>query len=228
MEQSGPRGSVGAAWVAAALVVVVVLPLGLLITANWDPLIDVDLAISDELLVPGRGDEVDVLRFLTGGGDAAARIVVLAPLAGWLAWQRRWRLLVLVVASGALVGALNELLKSIFDRPRPSYDGTIEATGYSYPSGHASGTAAMVTVLVLVFWPVVSQAWRWVFAALAIAAAAVVGYTRVALGVHFSSDVVAGWCLGVAWVLLLAVVLRVWPGQPDALPARARSVGSER
>jgi undecaprenyl-diphosphatase len=70
--------------------------------------------------------------------------------------------------------------------------GLLLATGYSYPSGHASGTAAMVTVLVLVFWPVVSQARRWVFAALAIAAAAVVGYTRVALGVHFSSDVVAG------------------------------------
>ena len=228
MEQSGPRGSVRAAWVAAALAVVVVLPLGLLISADWDPLIDVDVAISDELVVPGRGDEVDVLRFLTGGGDAAVRIVVLAPLAGWLAWQRKWRLLVLVVASGALIGAVNELLKSIFDRPRPSYDGTIEAIGYSYPSGHASGTAAMVTVLVLVFWPVVSEAWRWVLAALAIAAAAVVGYTRVALGVHFSSDVVAGWCLGVAWVLLLAVVLRVWPGQPDALPPRTRSVGSDR
>jgi membrane-associated phospholipid phosphatase len=220
MEQSGPRGRVRAAWVAAALAAVVVLPLGLLISAGWEPLIGVDVAISDELVVPCRDDEGDVLRVLTGGGNAAIRVLVLAPLAGWLAWQHKWRLLVLVVAGGALVGAVNELLKSIFDRPRPSYDGNIEANGYSYPSGHASGTAAMVTVLVLVFWPVVSRAWRWVFVALAIAAAVVVGYTRVALGVHFTSDVVGGWCLGIAWVLLLAVVLRVWPGLPDALPPR--------
>jgi membrane-associated phospholipid phosphatase len=222
MGQTAPPGRVRAAWVAAALALVVVLPLGLLAGANWEPLVDADVAVSDEVVVPGRGNDVDVLRFLTEGGGASVRVAVLAPLAGWLVWQRKWRLLVLVVASGALVGAVNELLKSIFDRPRPSYGGTIEAPGYSYPSGHASGTAAMVTVLVLVFWPVISRAWRWVFAALAITAASVVGYTRVALGMHFTSDVVAGWCVGVAWVLLLAVVLHVWPGQPDALPPRPR------
>jgi membrane-associated phospholipid phosphatase len=220
MERPEPRGRVGAVWVAAALAFVVVLPLGVLTTANWEPLMGVDVAVSDELVVPSGGDEVNVLRFLTGGGDAAVRVVVLAPLAAWLAWQRKWRLFALVVAAGALVGAVNELLKSIFDRPRPSYDWTIDASGYSYPSGHASGTAAMVTVLVLVFWPVITRAWRRVLAALAITAAGVVGYTRIALGVHYASDVIAGWCVGVAWVLLLAVVLRVWPGQPGALPER--------
>ena len=221
MEPQESRGRVQAAWVAAALAVLVVLPLGLLIGTEWEPLIDADAAVSDDLVVSGGGTDVDVLRFLTGAGGAAVRVAVLAPVAGWLAWQRKWRLVVLVVAGGALIGWLTELLKSIFDRARPSYDWPIEASGYSYPSGHASGAAAMATVLVLVFWPVVPRAWRWVLVVLAVAVVAMVGFTRVALGVHYASDVVAGWCVGVAWVLLLAVVLRVWPAQPGALPMRS-------
>ncbi len=205
-----------------ALGALVVIPLGLLIQASWGPLIAVDVAVSDELVIPGSGTDVDVLRLLTNVGGSTVRLVVLAPLAGWLAWQRRWRLVAFVVAGGALIGGITELLKSIFDRPRPSNDGTIGAIGFSYPSGHASGVAATATVLVLVLWPVVSRAWRWVLVAAAITAAVVVGYTRVALGVHFASDVVAGWSVGIAWVLLLAAVLRVWPGQPGALPTRAR------
>jgi membrane-associated phospholipid phosphatase len=207
-----------AAWLSVALGVLVVV-LGFLTWTGWGPLIDVDVRVSDELVVPDRSTEVGVLRFLTAAGDATVRLVVLAPLAGWLAWHRRWRLVTLVVAGGALVGPLNQLLKVIFDRPRPANDGTIETSGFSYPSGHAAGAAATASILVLVLWPVIPRAWRWVLIAAATMAAAVVGYTRVALSVHYMSDVVAGWCVGVAWVLLLAVVLQVWPGQPGALVA---------
>jgi undecaprenyl-diphosphatase len=55
--------------------------------------------------------------------------------------------------------------------------------------------AATATVLSLVFWPVLSRTGRWVLVMLAVVAAAVIGYTRIALGVHFVSDVVAGWCV---------------------------------
>jgi membrane-associated phospholipid phosphatase len=220
MEELEPQGRIRGAWLAAALTVAVVLPLGLLTVAHWEPLIELDMAVSDELFVPGRGTDVDVLLLLTGAGGAMVRVAVLAPLAGWLVWRRRWRLVLLVVAGGALVGALNEVLKEIFDRPRPSYEGTLEAEGFSYPSGHASGTAATATVLLVVFWPVLSRAGRLVLVTVAVAVVAVVGYTRVALGVHFATDVVAGWCVGVAWVLLLAAVLEVWPGQRGAVPGR--------
>jgi hypothetical protein len=72
-----------------------------------------------------------------------------------------------------------------------------------------------------VFWPVFSRAGRLVLIVLTIPGVIVVGYTRVALSAHFASDVVGVWCVGIVWVLLLAVVLRVWMSQPDALPARA-------
>ncbi|HEX2361277.1 MAG TPA: phosphatase PAP2 family protein [Jiangellaceae bacterium] len=210
-------GSNRPAGAGVALAILVVIPLGLLVRAGWEPLIAADAEISDELVIPGRGTDVDALQILTAAGSTTFRWAVLAPLAVWLAWRRQWQLVVFVVAGGALIGGMNEILKSIFDRPRPSYDGTIHAIGYSYPSGHAAGIAATVMVLVVVFWPVLSGPWRRVTIVLAIGFAFVVGYTRVALGVHFASDVIAGWCVGVAWVLLLAVVLQVWPGQPGAV-----------
>jgi undecaprenyl-diphosphatase len=61
----------------------------------------------------------------------------------------------------------------------------------------------------VVFWPVLSRAARLVLVVLAAVGVAVVGYTRVALGAHFASDVLAGCCVGITWILLLAVVLRV-------------------
>jgi membrane-associated phospholipid phosphatase len=201
-----------AVWVAAVLGVLVVIPLGLLARVGWAPLIHVDVAVSDALVVPGRGTGVDALGVLTAGGLPMARLLVLGPLSVWLAWRQWWRLFWLVVLGGLLVGPLNHVLKVIFDRPRPDYDGTIEIYGLSYPSGHAAGAAAVGTILLVVFWPLLSRAGRLALVVLTAVAVTVVGYTRVALGAHFASDVVAGWCVGIAWVLLLAVVLRVWLG----------------
>jgi undecaprenyl-diphosphatase len=201
---------------------VVVIPLGLLAHTGWAPVIEVDQAISDELVVSGRGIGVDILGVLTAGGLPMARLLVLGPLSVWLVWRQWWRLFWLVVVGGALVGPLNHVLKVIFDRPRPDYDGTIEMDGLSYPSGHAAGAAAVATILLVVFWPLLSRAGRLRLVVLAIVGAAVVGYTRVALGAHFASDVLAGWCVGIAWILVLAVVLRVWLAQPDTLPDHGR------
>jgi undecaprenyl-diphosphatase len=208
--------------VAAALAILVVIPLGLLAHTGWAPVIEVDQAVSDEFVVPGRGIGVDILRVLTAAGLPMARLLILAPLAVWVARSRRWRLFWLVVVGGALVGPLNHVLKVIFDRPRPDYDGTIEVDGLSYPSGHAAGAAAVATILLVVFWPLLSRARRLMLVVLAAVGVAVVGYTRVALGAHFASDVIAGWCVGIAWILVLAVVLRVWLGQPDTAPAYRR------
>ncbi len=210
-------GSIRAAVVSVAAALLVVIPLGFLAQAGWEPLITADVAISDELVVAGHGSDVDFLRLVTAAGSSAFRVWLLVPLAAWLAWRRRWRLVVLVVAGGGLIGWVNEQLKVIFDRPRPSYEGAIGAVGFSYPSGHAAGIAAMATVLVVVFWPLLSRSGRQLVVVLAIGIVGAVGFTRIALGVHFTSDVIAGWCVGVAWVLLLAVVLGVWPGQQHAL-----------
>ncbi|MET0915717.1 MAG: hypothetical protein ABWY81_05910, partial [Jiangellaceae bacterium] len=90
-----------AVWVAAVLAILVVIPLGLLARIGWAPVIGVDQAVSDALVVPGHGIGVDILGVLTAGGLPMARLLILAPLAVWVARSRRWRLFWLVVVGGA-------------------------------------------------------------------------------------------------------------------------------
>jgi len=219
LEDRPPRGARRALVVVTALGLLVI-TLGLLIRAGWQPLLDLDRSVSDAVVVPGRGTDVDVLRVLTAAGMLKLRFVVLLPLVIWLALLRRWSLVAFLVIAGLGISALNGLLKLIFNRQRPAYDGTIDMGGLSFPSGHSAGAAALATALVVLVWPVLPGIWRRLWLILGALATLVVGYTRIALGAHFLSDVVAGWCVGIAFVLILAVILGVWPGQPGALPTR--------
>jgi undecaprenyl-diphosphatase len=218
---SGPsRGAREGLFAAVALVLLVIVPLGLLTRAGWDPLIDLDRAVSDELVVPGRGTGVDVLRLLTTFGDIRTRFVLLLPLVVWLAIVRRWQLVGFLVVAGFGASLVNHQLKTIFDRERPSYPNTIDFDGLSFPSGHSTGAAVLAAVLVVVGWPVLAGVWRWIWVTAAALMIIAVGFTRITLGAHYLTDVIAGWSTGTAWVLLLAVVLQVWPGQAGALSGR--------
>ncbi len=221
-----PRGARRAPLVAVVLILLVVLPLGLAVRAGWQPLLDLDRSVSDALVVRGRGTTVDMLRVLTAAGLLQVRLVVLVPLAIWFAAVRRWRLGAFLVVAGFGVSPVNGLLKLIFDRARPIYDGTLHVGGLSFPSGHSSGAAALAAILVVIAWPLLAGVWCWLWPTLAALLMLGVGYTRIALGAHFLSDVIAGWSFGIAWVLLLAAIFQVWPGQPGALPFRPGAVHS--
>lgn len=220
------RGARRAAWLSVAGLLFIVLPLGLAVRAGWQPLLDLDKSVSDTLVVPGRGTDVDVLRLLTTAGSFFGRVVVIVPLAIWFALLRRWQLLVFVIVAAIGISPLNGFLKVVFDRDRPVYDDTIRIGGLSFPSGHASGAAALAAMLVVLAWPVLAGRWRVAWVTLAAATVLTVGYTRIALGAHFLSDVVAGWTVGITWVLLLAVLLGVWPAQPGALRPRGSAAQS--
>ena len=100
------------------------------------------------------------------------------------------------MATGGLLGVL---LKLLFERDRPAFlDPVATAVGYSFPSGHALNNALGATVLVMALWPVVKR--RRLLLAAGIAVPAITGLFRIGLGVHYLSDVVAGWLFGVAVV----------------------------
>jgi undecaprenyl-diphosphatase len=98
------------------------------------------------------------------------------------------------------------LLKEYFGRVRPDFDeGGARLESLSYPSGHASGIASLVTVALIVAWPLLAaRARRW-WLVVGILVVLLVGLTRMWLGVHFLTDVVGGWALGVAFSLLTAL-----------------------
>ncbi|MDH5821615.1 phosphatase PAP2 family protein [Luteimonas sp. RD2P54] len=106
-----------------------------------------------------------------------------------------------IFAAIALGGAglLNLAAKQAFARERPTlWESIAPEQTYSFPSGHAMGSAALALTLVLLAWP---TRWRWpVFAAMAVFVP-MVGLSRIYLGVHYPSDIVAGWAAASIWVV---------------------------
>lgn len=117
---------------------------------------------------------------------------------------RRWRD-ALVIAMGTTVAAVvTRLLKETFDRTRPSEGVDLLFAGFSMPSGHATSSAAFVTTLL-----VATHRGRYHRAAQVLggAFALLVGLSRVVLGAHYPSDVIAGFCSGVGVALLVAAAV---------------------
>ena len=130
-------------------------------------------------------------------------IVVAVALCFW----RRWSDAAFVVAAEFGASRINNELKTVFERSRPDFweHPSVEYT-HSFPSGHAMASMAIATALLVLAW---RTRFRW--AALVAAAVYVfaVGSSRVYLGVHFPTDVLAGWCLTAVWVGIVWVVLRL-------------------
>jgi membrane-associated phospholipid phosphatase len=126
-----------------------------------------------------------------------------------------------------LVGAfaLNQLLKNLVQRPRPD-DMLVDASGYSFPSGHSMVAMAFFGLLIWMIWHYDrDRIERRVACPLLCILILGIGFSRVYLGVHYASDVIAGFCASLAWLVLytrLAAPLLLGPpagAEPTAMPA---------
>jgi membrane protein DedA with SNARE-associated domain/membrane-associated phospholipid phosphatase len=140
----------------------------------------------------------DLAKVLTDVGSAA----VVLPLAGVtaiaLAAGRRWSELGVLVFAMAIIVLGTEELKHVVDRPRP-LGGLVDSSGSSFPSGHASYSvfyAWLAVTLIVRLRPGLTGGTAIVIAGIALTVAS--GLSRVYLGVHYLSDVTAGWALGVS------------------------------
>lgn len=121
-------------------------------------------------------------------------VLVCAVLLG----TRRWiDALFWTLATGG-AALLNGLAKFGFARARPElWQSLAPETSFSFPSGHAMQSMAVAAALIVLLWPTAA---RWPLLALGAAFTLLVGLSRVYLGVHYPSDVLAGWCASLAWV----------------------------
>jgi undecaprenyl-diphosphatase len=158
--------------------------------------------------------------------------VFLIPLIGlpalwlWRGGARKLVVFLLVVSLGG--AAIDTAVKIVVGRPRPKFDEPIAtAFGNSFPSGHSMSSLICYGALVLVFLPLIPQRWRH----LTIGATAVwvlaIGVSRLALGVHFISDVLGGYVLGAAWLIGSVAVFEVWREDRGKRPTRPLDVGIE-
>jgi membrane-associated phospholipid phosphatase len=215
------------ALVAAVSAYAVVALLGLGVAAGFPPQLRLDGALSERLYAgDGRAAALEgLLQVLTAPGLSAFRVVVLAPVVVWLVVRGAWWTAGWVLTAIVLVGPLTSLLKEVVGRVRPDFpEGGARLDSLSYPSGHSSGVATLVTVALVLAWPVLAARARRVCLALGVALVVLVGLTRTWLGVHFLSDVVGGWALGLGWALTVALVFGALPGGRAALPVRRAAV----
>jgi undecaprenyl-diphosphatase len=213
------------ATVAACFTVVALLGVGVL--TRFAPQMDLDGAVSEAMYAgDDRATSLDgLLRVLTEPGVTLFRVAVFLPVVVVLLVRRALLTAAWVAVPVLTIGPLNTLLKETFGRVRPDFDeGGARLDSLSYPSGHSSGIATLVTVGLLLLVPLVTRrVVRHVVVVLGLALVLLVGLTRMWLGVHYLSDVVGGWSLGVGWSLLVITVLGGLPGHRAALPAPERA-----
>jgi membrane-associated phospholipid phosphatase len=154
--------------------------------------------------------------------------IVVTGLAVWLLLQGARRLAAWALTTLVVAGCLDALLKVVIDRPRPALPSAIaHAPGGSFPSGHALTAVVGTATIVLILLPLLHGAWRavaWIMAALV---SLLSGTCRVLLGVHYVSDVLAGWALGAAIVLGAAAAFETWRRGEGRRPAHPAREGAE-
>lgn len=176
----------------------------------------------------GGGHAEEAMRDLTALGGATWLILLTAAAAGALALLGQARSSAVLVAAVAGGQVLSHLTKGAFERPRPSlvsHEAYVHTA--SFPSGHSMMAAVTyLTLAVMLARAAPSRALKAYVIAVAVLLTAAVGVSRVYLGVHWPSDVLAGWMIGAAWALL-CYLLADWLGrrggiEPEIEPGRDR------
>jgi membrane-associated phospholipid phosphatase len=149
-----------------------------------------------------------------GDRDVLAVLVVLVTIT--LSLQKRWILAGAWLASTAGGGLLNTILKHTFERPRPQFQHTLaDPTSWSFPSGHASGSLLVYSLLGYLIVRQTPRKWHIPIAVVTVALIVFVGSSRVLLQVHYLSDVLAGYASAAAWSALCIAGLETakWRGR---------------
>ena len=125
-------------------------------------------------------------------------------------WQQNARLVVASVVAGGTFG-INSLLKLWVQRPRPdSYlSEDVLLPTFSFPSGHAASTVAIFGLVACILYHVLPQPWGLVAAIILAVIIIGIGVSRVYIGAHYPSDVLAGWMVG-----LIGLVIIIWVVRP--------------
>src|SRR5947199_4162821 len=153
---------------------------------------------------------VNVLRIFSEPGSAQWIGVVLFLAVLFFVWKRAWPALVTMIVAVPGGMLLNELLKLAVHRHRPFLDGWfVDWSGYSFASGHTIGATLLYGQLLLFLLPLMrSKRWQRLTILSAAMLVMLVGFSRIALGAHYLSDVIAAMVLGVLWLMICALLLK--------------------
>lgn len=159
-------------------------------------------------------DRPTALRLLEGVSLLAKPItlwVLAVVVSAWLWRAGRPRIAVFVAVTSLGGGIVDTLVKLAVNRPRPVVDHPVAtALGKSFPSGHTMGATVVYGALLVAFWTLLSKHWRPVALGVTTVLVLAVGSSRLLLGVHFLTDVVGSYLLGLAWLAGSAAAFETW------------------
>jgi undecaprenyl-diphosphatase len=142
-----------------------------------------------------------------GTGTVVMTIVAVSALFLWLTTHRYSAILLIIATFGGIL--LNNLLKMGFGRPRPQlFDWGTHVVSWSFPSGHAMSAAVVYGTVAYLAARLQKRHWHRVLTMLlAFVLIVLIGFTRLYLGVHYPSDVIAGVIIGLAWAAFCMATL---------------------
>jgi undecaprenyl-diphosphatase len=151
---------------------------------------------------------VSVLRAFADLGSGEWIGLVVFALVLFFVWKRWWPSLVTLIVAVPGGMLLNEWVKLLVQRQRPFLDGPfVDWSGYSFASGHTIGATLLYGQLLLFVLPVLKrQHWRMVSILSATSLVVLVGFSRIALGAHFLTDVLAAILFGIIWLMFCLFV----------------------
>jgi undecaprenyl-diphosphatase len=158
-----------------------------------------------------RGPEwvLGVVRDVTALGSVSVIGLVSLTVIGFATLRGNHRLALLVLAAAGGGFAMNSLLKNLFDRPRPFLPHVLEVKTRSFPSGHAMVSAAVyLSIAALLATRERRRILKAYILSVGMLLTVLVGLSRIYLGMHYPSDVLAGWLGGLIWAVLCALTAR--------------------
>lgn len=163
---------------------------------------------SDILLwINARGNHIldTVFVSLTNLGEATFVAILTVIIAAFLLYKRSYYRALLMLAAVGGADVLNILLKGMFERVRPDlWVHLVEETSFSFPSGHATASSAFALAIIAILW---RSKWQPLAIGLGVLYVFVIGFSRLYLGVHYPTDVMAGWAISLAWVSIATGII---------------------
>jgi membrane-associated phospholipid phosphatase len=217
---------------AVAAIVLVAVPFSYLLFEVLDDgaLTRVDADVAERLngLVHSHSGWVGVLEAISWLGRPPTLALLTVVGAVVTGRQRARRLTVFLLATTLGGAVLSTAVKVLVDRPRPEvHHPIVTAFGKSFPSGHALSSTVVLGALLLTFLPVVARPHRRLVVGLVVLLVLAIGSSRVLLGVHFVTDVLAGHLLGLAWLLASTAVFQTWRVERGRRPSHPLEEGVE-
>lgn len=146
----------------------------------------------------------EIMFFITSLGSTTV-IVILGLITFvliWKKWSKKEARRLLLITLGGVI--LNNLLKIIIKRPRPLIAPLVSESSYSFPSGHAMNATIFYLLIAFYIYKFFGKKkYKWILISSLICLVLLIGFSRLYLGVHYPSDVVAGILIGVLWLVIV-------------------------